>query len=241
MIPKIIHYCWFGGKPLPALAEKCLKSWKKYCPDYEIKRWDETNFDIHICRYVKEAYETKKYAFVTDFVRLWALIKFGGIYMDTDVEVIKPLDSILNYHAISGFEDEHSIPTGLMGAEPNFPLFQEFLQQYNDIPFVLANKTYDMTTNVVRITNTCMKYGLRRDNTLQTIQGFTVFPKDYFCPKSYVTRKLNITSNTLTIHHFAGSWCEVDLRKEIYLFMSRVLGIKNALFIKKQWDKIKPY
>ena len=111
MIPKIIHYCWFGGKPLPELAQKCIASWKKYCPDYEIKEWNESNFNLNSCDYVREAYEAKKWAFITDYVRLYAMVTEGGIYMDTDVEVIKPLDPFLKHKAFSGFEDEVSIPT----------------------------------------------------------------------------------------------------------------------------------
>ena len=107
MIPKVIHYCWFGGNPLPELAQKCIASWKKYCPDYEIKEWNESNFDLNCCDYVREAYEAKKWAFVSDVARLYAMVHEGGIYMDTDVEVIAPLDSLLQYHAVSGFETEH--------------------------------------------------------------------------------------------------------------------------------------
>ena len=178
MIPKTIHYCWFGGAPLPPLAKKCLKSWRKYCPDYKIKRWDESNFDINICRYVKEAYETKKYAFVTDFVRLWALVKFGGIYMDTDVEVLKSLDPILQYKAVSGFEKLNIIPTGLIACEKDFPLFKEFLRDYDDLPFLLADGKPDLTPNVIRMTKICLKYGLIANNTEQTVNGF----KNIFVP-----------------------------------------------------------
>lgn len=241
MIPKTIHYCWFGGKPLPSLAEKCLKSWAKYCPDYQIKRWDETNFDVNICRYVKEAYEARKYAFVTDFVRLWVLVKFGGIYMDTDVEVLKSLDPILQYHAVSGFEDEFSIPTGLMASEKGFALFSEFLNEYKDISFILPNGTYDTIANVVRITNTCVKYGLIRNNTLQEIRGFMIFPKEYFCPKEYATGKINITPNTLTIHHYMSSWISKGalfrLNLRHWLTKYCPVTLRNKIF--KLWEKLR--
>lgn len=206
MIPKIIHYCWVGGNPLTDLAQKCIESWKKYCPDYEIKRWDETNFDISCCDYVREAYEAKKWAFVTDVVRLYALVNYGGIYMDTDVEVLKPLDDFLNYEAFSGFESEKAIPTGIMACEKGQELFKELLYEYTNAHFMKPDGTYDETTNVVRITNTCLKYGFVPNNQLQTIKGFTLFPKDYFCPKDHVTRATRLTANTFTIHHFDGSW-----------------------------------
>lgn len=238
MIPKTIHYCWFGGKPLPALAKKCLKSWKKYCPGYEIKQWNETNFDINICRYVKEAYTAKKYAFVTDFVRLWVLVNFGGIYMDTDVEVLKSLDSILNYQAVSGFEQLDKIPTALMACEKDFPLFKEFLKDYDNLPFILPDGKQDLTTNVTRITDICKKYGLVLNNTEQTIKGFKLFPMEYFCP-IHNESSGGITENTYTIHHFMGSWNQVNFKWKTYLFLVRFLGAKNTAFIRKQWHNLK--
>ena len=135
MIPKIIHYCWFGGNPLPELAKKCIASWKLYCPDYEIKEWNESNFDLNYCDYVREAYDSKNWAFVSDVARLYALVTEGGIYMDTDVEVIKPLDNLLKYHAVSGFETETTIPTGLIAGEKENPMLKELLYEYKNIHF----------------------------------------------------------------------------------------------------------
>jgi hypothetical protein len=206
MIPKIIHYCWFGGNPLPELAQKCIESWKKYCPDYEIREWNETNFDLNCNQYVKEAFEAKKWAFITDYVRLWAMVRDGGIYMDTDVEIIRPLDIYLKERAFSGFETEDSIPTGIMACEEGFPLFKELLTEYRNRSFIKSDGTYDLTTNVTAITNYCLRYGLVLNNTKQTIQGFTLYPHDVFCPKSHKTGIITCTENTHTIHHFAGSW-----------------------------------
>lgn len=206
MIPKVIHYCWFGHNPLPPLAQRCIESWKKYLPDYEIKEWNEDNFPIGYNDYVKEAYEAKKWAFVTDVVRLYALVTEGGIYMDTDVEVLKPLDTLLQYEAVSGFEDNKHIPTGLMASEAHQPLFEELLSDYNGVHFRNSDGSLDTTTNVKRITRTCTKYGFIPNNQKQTVKGFTLLPNDYLCPKDYNTKKINITHNTLTIHHFDGSW-----------------------------------
>lgn len=212
MIPKIIHYCWFGGNPLPELAQKCIESWRKYCPDYEIRRWDESNFDVNYNDYVREAYEAKKWAFVSDVVRLYALVNYGGIYMDTDVEVIKPLDDLLHHEAVSGFESKSRIPTGLMSCREGQALFTELLHDYDGIHFKRSDGTFDTTTNVKRITNKCLKYGLVLNNSLQTICGLTLYPSEYFCPKDLTTRVINLTKNTLTIHHFDGSWQSEDER-----------------------------
>lgn len=222
MIPKKIHYCWFGGNPLPELAKKCIESWRKYCPDYEIKEWNESNFDLNSCRYVREAFENRKWAFITDYVRLYAMVTEGGIYMDTDVEVIAPLDNFLDAQAFSGFENLESVTTGIMACEKDFPLFKELLAYYDDRPFVLADGSFDIQTNVVTITNICKEHGLVPNNTRQTVDGFEIYPKDYFCPKSYDTGKIELTKNTATIHHFSGSWMPKSMKISI-----RIRGITD--------------
>lgn len=207
MIPKKIHYCWFGRNPLPKLAQKCISSWHKYLPDYEIKEWNEDNFDIDSNVYVKEAYEAKKYAFVTDYVRLFALFHEGGIYMDTDVEVIKSLNGFLNHIAFSGFEDDKNVPTGIMACEKGALWAKENLEYYKDKHFVKINGELDLTTNVQTITQYMTAKGLIQNNTYQDFSGLiTIYPKEYFCPKSYRTGNIELTNNTYTIHHFAASW-----------------------------------
>lgn len=234
MIPKIIHYCWFGGNPLPELAQKCIASWKKYLPEYEIREWNEHNFDINSNAYVREAYEARKFAFVTDYVRLYAIYHHGGIYMDTDVEVLKPLDSLLEYEAVSGFESETQIPTGLMAGREGHPFIKELLDDYAELHFRLSDGSLDMTTNVMRITARCLKYGLKLDNTLQTVRGFTLLPKDYLCPKSYKDGKIYLTDNSYTIHHFAGSWH--GARGRLYEWTKRNFGYKTAHFILRAYQ-----
>lgn len=212
MIPRRIHYCWFGSAPLPELAQRCIASWEKYCPDYEIVRWDESSFDLDCNAYVREAYDAKKWAFVTDVVRLYALVTQGGVYMDTDVEVLKPLDDILQYEAVSGFEAPTRIPTGLMAGRREQPLFEQLLRQYDDAHFLRPDGTYDLTTNVKRITDVCLKHGLVLNGEKQTVCGFTLFPQEYFCPKDSETGLIHITENTYTIHHFDGSWVSQQQR-----------------------------
>lgn len=214
MIPKTIHYCWFGHNPKPKLAKKCIRSWKRYCKGYEIIEWNEDNFDISTAPlYVRQAYEAKKWAFVTDYVRLWAMVNYGGIYMDTDVQVIKPLDRFLQYEAVSGFESETKILTGLMACREGFPLFAELLHEYDNIPFVKEDGSFDLTTNIDRITKLCSRYGFIPNGQEQTIVGFTLFPKEYFCPKSWENGKTQITKNTRAIHHYAATWWSEERKK----------------------------
>ena len=221
MIPKKIHYCWFGGNPLPDDALRCIESWKKFCPDYEIKEWNESNFDLDCCPYVREAYDSRKFAFVSDVARLYALYTEGGIYMDTDVEVLKSLDDFLKYDGVSGFESSTQIATGLMASRDLHPLVKEWLDEYKGIHFEREDGSLDLTTNVTRITNSCLRYGFVPDGTLQTVRDFTFFPSEYFCPKDCSTGKINITENTVAIHHFAGSWVE-PYYKELNLRLSSI-------------------
>ena len=215
MIPKIIHYCWFGGNPLPELARKCIASWKHYLPDYEIKEWNENNFNLNLYPYVREAYDKRKYAFVTDVVRLYALYHEGGIYMDTDVEVLKPLDRFLSHTAFSGFESYKDIPTGIMASVKGGLFCKDNLDYYEDKHFVKPDGSLDMTTNVVTITNYMLLKGLKQDNTYQDFEGLiTFYPKEYFCPIEQATKELVITENTCTIHHFSGSWLPIEQRLE---------------------------
>ena len=215
MIPKIIHYCWFGGNPLPPLAQKCIKSWKKYCPDYEIVRWDESNFDINgSLLYVKQAYDKKMWAFVSDYVRPWALVNYGGIYMDTDVELVRPIDCFLQESAFSGFEAVDRIPTGIMACEKDHSTFKEWLNEYSKKRFVLDDGSVNLETNVTAITNYMARHGFSFDNALQTVKEVTFYPKDFFCPKDTHTGIVELTGSTYCIHHFNGSWVAPTEKKK---------------------------
>lgn len=215
MIPKIIHYCWFGGNPLPKMAKKCIKSWKKYCKGYEIREWNEHSFDIASAPlYVRQAYESKKWAFVTDYVRLYAMTTYGGIYMDTDVEVVAPLDRFLDHQAFSGFEDQIHISTGIMACEKGFQLFLEFMRYYDDVSFIKPDGTMDMTTNVVIMTNMIKERGFLPSGQHQVIDGFALYPREVFCPMNPSDRTFHKNKNTTTIHWFSASWFTPEQRRQ---------------------------
>lgn len=238
MIPKIIHYCWFGGNPLPKAAKDCINSWKKHCPDYQIIEWNESNFDVNSNLYTKQAYENKKWAFVTDVVRLYALCNYGGIYMDTDVEVIQPLDRFLTHHGFSGFEDPENIPTGIMAAEKDHPLFRKLLSYYDDRPFIVDGQP-DLTTNVTTITNMLLPEGFQPNNTYQVVAGLALYPYDYFCPRDIHTLKLVVTENTYTIHHFAGSWLpKEDVARQKYKLRKNWLEQKFGLRVANIYESL---
>ena len=233
MIPKIIHYCWFGRGPMPELAQRCIESWKKFCPDYEIVAWNEDTFNIEDNPYVQEAYTSRKYAFVTDFVRLYALNQYGGVYMDTDVELLAPIDEFLSLEAFSGFESKTRVPTGLMASEKGTPLLTELLAYYDNRHFILEDGSLDLKTNIETITSILEKHGLQKTGTKQTIAGLTLFPSEYFCPKDCNTKKLHLTPNSKAIHHFDGSWVPVENRiwAEKHRKLSRFFGARIAEYI----------
>ncbi|MDE7087376.1 MAG: glycosyl transferase [Clostridia bacterium] len=235
MIPKIIHYCWFGGKPLNKLGKKCKKSWKKYFPDYEIIEWNESNFDINSCKYVKEAYEAKKYAFVSDYVRFKVLYEQGGLYFDTDVEVIKPFDKILKDGNFMGCENpassEISVAPGLgLAVVPGLDFYKEILEDYEKSSFYKEDGSLNLYTVVQRATDLLYKHGLQNTDEIQEVADIKIYPTEYFCPIDMRTGKLNITENTYSIHRYAASWCDNASRRrgKIYRMISRVFGVKFA-------------
>ncbi|GAB3993232.1 glycosyltransferase [Spirosoma daeguense] len=230
MIPKVIHYCWFGRGAMPAMAYKCLDSWKKFLPDYELQLWNEDTFDISSVRYVREAHEARKFAFVTDYVRLYALYNFGGIYMDLDVEILKNLDNLLHLPAFSGFESDTEVPTGIMASEQYNEWAKEQLDYYTGRPFRLPDGTYDITTNVAIISDIMAENGFILKNSYQVYKNVIhIFPKDYFCPKSH-SGIITLTDNTYCIHHFEGSWQPKRIKLKKYIFRN-ILGPKISDFL----------
>ncbi len=224
-IPRIIHYCWFGGKPLPPLAKKCLKSWKKYLPDYQIVRWDENSFDVNAHPFTKEALEAKKWAFITDYVRLFVLHEIGGVYMDTDVEVIKPIDEFLVHSAFSSFESPFLIPTGLMSSSKHNSWISTLLEYYDNKHFFDKDGNSELIANTNIITQISQeKFNLQITNSYQVLEGDVhIYPSDYFCPMNWETKRIEPTNISYALHHFAGSWIE-GKEKEKYIKFRKRLG-----------------
>ena len=204
-IPKVIHYCWFGGSSLPEFAQKCIASWKKYLPDYEIKQWNESNFNLECCDYVKEAYEAKKWAFVSDYARFWILYNYGGLYFDTDVEVIKDMSDIIARGAFMGCETVDKCAPGLgLGVNPGLGLYAEILAFYNNMHF--TTEVGHIPTVVEYTTSILEKHGWVGSNTISVVDGVTIYPPEFFCPYNFATGEMNITENTVSIHHYAATW-----------------------------------
>ncbi len=210
MIPKIIHYCWYGKGTMDDKTHMCISSWKTHCPDFTFICWDEDNTDFSMNPYLKEAYEAKKYAFVTDYMRLYALKKYGGIYMDTDMEVIKPLDPLCQYPAFTGIQDETVCCTGIMGAEPEHEWINKLFHYYDNRHFIKEDGSLDLCPNIVFMTEyTKELYGWEyREGTFEVPGKIIIFPFEIFCCKDYETGHIYRTQDSITIHHFKGSWVD---------------------------------
>lgn len=228
-IPKIIHYCWFGRGEIPERDKRCIESWKKYCPDYEIIQWNEDNYDISQNPYTQEAYNAKRWGFVPDYIRMDLLYRFGGIYMDTDVELLRGLNELLDYSGFMGLEaGTNTLALGLgFGAEKGSPLLKELCDLYRTRHFTDADGNPDLTPSPIIVTNYLNSKGYTfPTGEISHIDMFTVFPEEYFCPQNYLTGKIKITENTFSIHHYHASW-QTNSEKEalkIYLYCTKLFG-----------------
>ena len=232
MIPKIIHYCWFGRKPLSPLALKCIASWKKHLPDYEIKEWNEDNFDVNQIPYIEQAYKCKKYAFVSDYARFKIMYEYGGVYFDTDVEVVKPLDDIIDKGTFFGLENNDeklnfACAPGLgFACNPGLGLCKDMVELYKNLIFCVDGKN-NIKTVVQYFSELLLEKGLKPHNGIIEFQNITIYPPDYFCPKSFENGKIVMTENTRTIHHYAASW--LGPKEKFIQLLTRLIGTKNVL------------
>ncbi len=238
-IDKTIHYCWFGGGKKTKLIKKCMKSWKKYCPDYKIIEWNESNFDINCCKYVNDAYNAKKWAFVSDYARLWIIYNYGGIYLDTDVELIKPLENLLTDAAYFAFEDLNYVNTGLgFGAQKGNRVVKMMLDDYNHINFYKSNGEINYVANTFWNTNS-IKFLFENLDTSRVIRlsDCTLYPAEYFNPKVFGSDDINITDNTYSIHHYSLSWAQFGIKDKIKISIKKIVGKKFYNYCKKIKNK----
>lgn len=222
MIPRIIHYCWFGGNPLPQSAQRCIASWRKFMPDCEIREWNEQNFDVNAHPYTRAAYAAGKYAFVSDFARYKILEEWGGIYFDTDVEAVAPIDDMLKLGAFMGLEDVQppTVSSGLvMAVEAHHPITQEMLDFYD--AQVKENTTAMLNTGIVvsGMTEIFIRHGFVRENRYQEVAGISLYPSEYFDPMDNATGRIKQTPNTRTIHRYDRTW---STQRPLYIWLSRL-------------------
>lgn len=236
MIPKIIHYCWFGGKPMPKLESRCMESWQRMLPDYKVMRWDESNFDVYAHPFTASAYKAKKYAFVADYVRLYALMQYGGVYLDTDVEILKSFDDLLELEAFGGFETPEVLQTGVLGMCKDTPVLREYFDIYQHIPYEVDEKGNNLTpANSSILTQLLSKYGLRLDNSRQSINGMELFPQEYFCPIDQATREIVVTPSTYTVHYLSGSWfpMRAKMKNALKKRIGKIFGFGVIRFVRR--------
>lgn len=247
MIPKIIHYCWFGHNPLPGSYQCYIESWRKYCPNYVIKEWNEDNFDVSQNQYCLEAYQAGKWAFVSDYARLQIIYNYGGIYLDTDVELIKPIDDLIfDGCGFIGFQNYEQVTTGLGFAAPKkSPYVKAMLSMYEARHFLKTDGSYDLTpcpvANTVALLHCGMKTGKKATANVQRLNGIRVLPVDYLNPQDVDTGKISITNNTYSIHHYTASWYsdkQNNFRKIKRVIPAGILHCRTLFISKRAVDKM---
>lgn len=239
MIPKIIHYCWFGHNPYPEKVAYCIESWKRQLPDYEFKLWNEESFDLSVSKFVQQAYEAKKYAFVSDYVRVYALYNEGGIYLDTDIEVKKTFNSLLDKRLLLGTDDEGAL-TAFMAAEKGHVYFGELLRYYNQMSFVLENGQLNTAVNNIWMQDCLKKFGYVQENKYQELaDGILVYPDTYFHAKSLVSGKYHITKDTFCIHHHTLLWIPLKTRVVRFIRMKILVPLLGEKRYRKLTGKVK--
>lgn len=242
MIPKIIHYVWFGGKPLPEKMARCVATWREKMPDYELREWNEGNFDVNATTFTREAYEQGQWAFVSDYVRLWALARYGGWYLDTDVEVVRSFDTFEGGRMVLG-TDEHGALTAVYGTEAGHPFWREALETYSGLSFVRADGTLNQKVINAYLEELLERYGYVRRNERQSLAGgIEVYPDDYFHVASILSGRMHRTENTYAIHWQTLSWCGRGVHVKRFIrvkILGRLLGGGRAARIAQGLQRLK--
>ncbi len=226
MKTKIIHYCWFGNQKKTCLNMNCIKSWKYFFPDYKVQLWNERNFDVHSCLYTEQAYQKYKYAFISDYVRLYALYNFGGLYFDTDYEVLKEFDNILDSELVMGFESVDKPLMAMLYSPPKNPLIKKLMTQYELEPFIDINGQLNLKTNVDRMKDLLIAEGVKFNGEMQKFKYGSIYPISYFSPLAFETGAINISENSYGIHVYSGSWLSEEQKN--YFKLKRGYGRKMA-------------
>ncbi|MBA2943335.1 glycosyl transferase [Paenibacillus sp. CGMCC 1.16610] len=240
-IPKIIHYCWFGKNERPEIVKKCIASWHNHLTDYQFIEWNESNFDVNRNVYVKQAYEAGKFAFVSDYARVFALYHFGGIYLDTDVEVFKCFDDLLHHESFWGFEQENFIATSTIGAAKENKLIKVFMDSYQDKNFIREDGSFDSLTNVALITRMLGDWGVKPNGLYQEISEVgTFYPQTYFSPYDYINCRTFMSSNTYAMHHFYKSWLppKARFKGQMKWMLAKVIGGNNIARMREALRRI---
>ena len=235
MIPKTIHYCWFGRRKKPPLVRRCISSWEKFCPDFDIAEWNEDNCDIFSVPFAVEAYRAKKYAFVSDVIRLFVLEQYGGVYLDTDVEIVRDISPLMTDEGFIGFENDEYVASGLVFAcVPHHPAVKEMLNAYHGLRFNDSDGEMNMLCCPRLNTDVLERFGLIRNGRGQLVGGIRVYPADYFNPMDSATGRITYTENTYTVHRYGMSWLPKRTR-----FRVRAANACRRIFGKQCFDRIK--
>jgi hypothetical protein len=228
-IPKIVHYCWFGGGEKPASVKYNIACWHRILPNYEFLEWNEHNSDLNESLFAQQALSAKKYAFVSDYIRAKALYELGGVYLDTDVEVLKPFDDILKNRSVWGFEVGNYVATSTILSEARHPYLDAYLSHYRSRLFLNGDGSYDITTNVIIVTRILERFGLQRNGMTQNIgDDAIVLNRSFFSPRDYISGSTQSSPATYTIHHFNMSWLDPAVQRKILLkrALRRLFGSK---------------
>ena len=247
MIPKIVHYCWFGNNEKPELIKKCIDSWHRYLPDWEFMEWNESNYNVNAVQYTRDAYDAKKWAYVADYARFDILNQYGGVYFDTDVELLKPIpEKILQNEAFTGFQSNNRVAPGLIyGSEKGQIGLSYILDIYSNWKFDIT--TGEKPKNILdAFSEAFLPYGLRLDGSFQIVEGVAIYPNEYFCCYDFETLTLDIKKETVSVHYYYASWMpfKEKIRRAIIRILVKIFGasryklLKRILFVKKQnWNK----